>query len=171
MAFIAGDMIVQIEMVKELIADLTEIGHLGTDGLHSTDVARFSGLAEDLVACAVIADRRSGAGPDRRGTGPDRRRGPRPARSSAARRGVADPGSRRECRKRVVPDNAFLHSIQSPAEIQRSFSEHARSITSGDPRPDRVTVCAVPAGCARSRGYYTQVKSCSQTFSPVCEVA
>ncbi|MFJ9371343.1 hypothetical protein ACIRRA_44045 [Nocardia sp. NPDC101769] len=61
MAFIAEDLTVQVEVVKELIVDLTEHGRLATGGVHSTAVARFPGLVEDLVACAVIADRRSGA--------------------------------------------------------------------------------------------------------------
>lgn len=61
MVFIAEDLTVQVEVVKELIADLTEHGSLAVGGLHSTAVARFPDLVEDLVACAVIADRRSGA--------------------------------------------------------------------------------------------------------------
>ena len=61
MAFIAEDLTVQVEVVKELIADLTEHGRHATEGLHSAAVARFPDLVEELVRCAVIADRRSGA--------------------------------------------------------------------------------------------------------------
>ncbi|MFE3230255.1 hypothetical protein [Nocardia sp. NPDC059228] len=61
MAFIAEDLTVQVEVVKELIADLTTYGRLAAGGLHSVAVAPFPDLVEDLISCAVIADRRSGA--------------------------------------------------------------------------------------------------------------
>lgn len=59
--FIAEDMTVLVEALKELVSDLAAHHRLGVGGLHSTAVARFPGLVEDLITCAVIADRRSGA--------------------------------------------------------------------------------------------------------------
>jgi hypothetical protein len=61
MAFIAEDMTVLVEALKELVGDLAAYRRLGGGGMHSMAVAGFPPLVEDLIACAVIADRRSGA--------------------------------------------------------------------------------------------------------------
>ena len=60
-AFIAEDLNVLIEALKALIGNTAAYRRLAPGGLHSTAVARFPGLVEDLTGCAVIADRRSGA--------------------------------------------------------------------------------------------------------------
>lgn len=61
MAFIADDLTVRTETLKEILAALTTRHKLDEPGLHSRAVAGLDSAVDDLIGCAVIADRRSGA--------------------------------------------------------------------------------------------------------------
>lgn len=61
MAWIADDLAVRTETLKDMLAELAARQKLAGPGLHSRAVAGLDSAVDDLIGCAVIADRRSGA--------------------------------------------------------------------------------------------------------------
>lgn len=61
MVYIAEDLTVRIEALKELLGELAMTQRLAEPGLHCQAVAKLNDIVDDLIGCAVIADRRTGA--------------------------------------------------------------------------------------------------------------
>ncbi len=61
MMYIAEDLAPRVEALKLLILELVETPGLAEPGLHCQAVAQLDDAVDDLIGCAVLADRRSGA--------------------------------------------------------------------------------------------------------------